>query len=161
MTDDFDNLLSQPAGMGDTMTADQLGALLGVSSRVVRELAQRGVIAKARRGAYPVADSVARYCAHLREQAAGRSGNSNLTAERIRVAQATAEKIELQNSVARGEMVAVSDVRREWITFATDLRAALLAIPARVSARVSLSREASALLDEELRLSLSEISIER
>jgi len=158
LTDDFDELLPQPFSMGETMTGEQLGALLGISGRVVRELAQRGIIAKASRGAYPVADSIARYCAHLREQAAGRSGNSNLTAERIRVAQATAEKIELQNAVARGEMVAVSDVRREWVTVATDLRAALLAIPARVSARVSLSREASALLDDELRLSLEEIS---
>lgn len=110
------------------LTADQLGALLGVSARVVRELAQREIISRAKKGSYPTHASVAAYCAHLREQAAGRSDSASLTGERIRVATAQADKLEMANAAARGELIPAREVTSTWTSILRDVRSAMLAV---------------------------------
>jgi len=157
----FDNVAqSQPADEAsywpETASTAQLAMLLGVNPRTVRELAERGVIHRCAPGRFPVFESVQNYIAGLREKAAGRAG-STLTDERIRVAKEQADKLELQNAALRGELVSVSDVRREWLTLATDLRSALLAISSRVAARMGLERESAAILESEIRLALGEL----
>jgi phage terminase Nu1 subunit (DNA packaging protein) len=58
--------------MGDQVTTSALANMLGVSKKTIAELAKRGIIAPAGAGRYALEASVSSYCAHLREQAAGR-----------------------------------------------------------------------------------------
>jgi len=158
MTDDFDDLLEANAD-SDAMTADQLGELLGISGRVVRELAQRGIIRKAGRGTYPVRPSVKAYCAHLREQAAGRAGATSLTAERQRVAKEQADKLALANAVARGEMVSAKSVEAGWASILRDVRAAMLAVPSRCGSNLShLTSHDVGEIDREIRAALEALA---
>jgi phage terminase Nu1 subunit (DNA packaging protein) len=138
------------------VTADQLGALVGLSARGVRDLAAQGIIPRAPEpGKYPFAASVKGYVAHLREVAAGRGTGEQLpalTAERLREAKERADKIALANAKARGEMVPAAEVERAWTGTLREVRAAMLAVPSRVAQRLPhLTRTDVAAIDREVR----------
>lgn len=157
--------LPEPAlpSIPGVMNAEALARLLGVS-----ETTARGVgIKLPGNGRWDVAASLRAYLDRLREHA-GRAGrpsasgdNEALRAEKLRLTAAQREAQELKNAQMRAELVPVAQVRQEWTALATDLRAGLMAIPARVSARAGLSREAAALLEAELREALEELTDER
>lgn len=140
------------------MTEPEIAAFLGLSSARVRTLARDGVLTKAGRGRFDTRASVLAYGERLRAQAGRRDGGGDdYKAERLRLIAAQREGQELKNAQAKAELVPSIDVQREWEALATDLRAALLAIPARVAARSGLSREAAALLESEMRQALEEL----
>lgn len=144
--------------VGDAISERDLANLLGVTPRQIRSLATDGVLRRVDSATYAISQAVPAYIGRLRDIRGKQSaGDAEHKVERTRVAKAQADKIELENAVRRGEMIPVSDVRREWLTIATDLRSALLAIPLRVSARMGLSREASATLDTEIRQALEDL----
>lgn len=155
---DFDALLgadSRPV----SGSAEELAELLGISARAVREHATRGIIVKLSKGAYDVPASVRAYCAHLREQAAGRTGSASLTAERIRATKAQADTAELKNAALRGELVRASEVQSTWAGILRDVRAALLAVSARCGATLPhLTPHDVAEIDQHIRDTLTEIA---
>jgi phage terminase Nu1 subunit (DNA packaging protein) len=77
------------------------------------------------------------------------------------VAVASAEKLEIQNARARGDLLDAGDVARAWVEIVTDLRSALLAVPSRVAGRCGLDRRATAALDAELRAAMEMLSHDR
>lgn len=88
--------LHQPA------TQQVIADIIGVGQPAVSGMIERGII---RRGD-TLAASIASYCAHLREVAAGRqsdSGGLDLVTERARLAAAQADRVELQNKATRRE----------------------------------------------------------
>jgi len=163
---DFEDLLggtvSQPVDIWpETAATAEIADLLGVSLRTIGELTQKGILPKAARGRYPVRDAVRAYAAHLREQAAGRTGSTTLTAERIRVATAQAEKLELANAVARGEMVPSRQIHTEWAGILRDVRACLLAVSSRCGASLPhLTTHDVATIDTEIRVALEALADE-
>ena len=56
--------------MGDEVTARTLANLLGVSEKMISELAKRGIIAPVGRRRYALQPSVSSYCAYLRAMSA-------------------------------------------------------------------------------------------
>ncbi|WAC26272.1 hypothetical protein [Ancylobacter sp. SL191] len=143
------------------MTADDLAGLLGIAPRTVRELAARGLVVKAGRGRYDLAASVASYCGHLREQAAGRAGDAqaSLAVERARQAKEAADNLALRNAEMRGELVPASQVTAVWSGTLRRLRARILAVPPRVNQRLPfLKAHDVAEIDAELREALTEIA---
>jgi len=91
-----------------TITQEEFGGLVGLSQRAVSELMQRGVIQK---------DDTAQawlhaYCAHIREQAAGRYGDTDagkeLVQQRARLAKEHADYQAMKNAVQRGEYAPIS-----------------------------------------------------
>lgn len=84
------DLLAQPSQQA-------FGDLVGVSQQAVADMLKRGVISPGD----TMAGWLSSYCGHLREAAAGRSGS--LVYERARLAAAQADRVELQNRVARSE----------------------------------------------------------
>ena len=144
-----------------TLTGDELAALLGISDRMVRELAKRGHVVKAKRGRYHLAASVAAYCAHLRGVAAGRGGDdqvATLTTERARLAREQADAAALKNGALRGSLVPADKVEREWADVFRTVRAAILAIPSRVQQRLPhLGQADVSALDREIRDALTEV----
>ncbi len=139
----------------DTLTADELGDLLGITSRSVRDLAVRGVIHKAGKGRYPVREAVRSYTAHLRDTAALRGGDEATSAARRRESEARALKIELANRQALGELVEVAEVERQWREIVTAARAALMAVTSRVR---DLPRDLARKIDEEISHALERLS---
>ena len=128
-----------------TLSARELGSLLGISDRMVRELAERGQVSRAGRGRYHLAASVTAYCTHLRGIAAGRGGDdqvATLSTERARLAKEQADAAALKNAALRGSMVHVADVEREWVDVLRTVRAGVLALPSQVQQRLPhLSKE--------------------
>jgi phage terminase Nu1 subunit (DNA packaging protein) len=70
----------------ETVTAEGLAHLFGVSAKTVRALARRGIVAKAGRNLFTLDDSIRNYCGHLRELAHGRKEGDGPASERARLA---------------------------------------------------------------------------
>lgn len=116
------------------MTQAAFGALVGMSQQAVGDLAARGVIDMAMSGQ----QMLHAYCAHLRETAAGRqaSGSLNLAAERAGLAKAQKERVEMQNSVTRGELAPVALIEEVLARAGARISGIFDAIPGAVRRRV-------------------------
>jgi len=140
-----------------TVSTAELADAFGVSDRTVRDLAARGVLPRVAPGRFDLRASVRAYAGHLREQAAGRGNGdgaamTELSAERLREARERADKIALANAKARGEMVLAADVEKAWSEILRDVRARMLAVPARVRARLGhLTHTDGAIIEQEVR----------
>jgi terminase small subunit / prophage DNA-packing protein len=122
-----------------TVSARELGELLGVTARAVRGLAERRVIARANRGRYPLVASIRACLAHYREVAAGRGteqGMLDLSQERARLAKLQADGQELKNASVRREVIEVSEAQELWFGFAHDVRSGGLSLPGRIAFEV-------------------------
>jgi phage terminase Nu1 subunit (DNA packaging protein) len=98
------------------------------------------------------------YCEHTRAAASRRAADPDLAAAKLALTRENAAKVELQNARARGDLLDAQTVRAEWLSVAADLRARLLAVPARVAAAVGLDRPAAAALDRELRRAMTDLA---
>ncbi|MDD2885306.1 MAG: hypothetical protein PHT48_09710 [Dechloromonas sp.] len=83
------------------ITQRDFASLVGVTEQAVSDMARRGVIMQGQ----PLREWLKRYCGHLREQAAGRSGSGdlNLVDESARVKKEQADRIAMQNAISRRE----------------------------------------------------------
>lgn len=129
-----------PAVLADTCTAAQLAAVLGLSTRRVRELAEAGTIPRAPGGRYPTAEAIRAYCGGLRETAAGRRGDGpdglDLTAERAALAKAQREHVELRLARERGELVDAQAVHIRFAAMVTAARNRLRGVPSKAKSRM-------------------------
>ncbi|WP_025036210.1 terminase small subunit [Bradyrhizobium sp. DOA9] len=79
--------------------------------------------------------------------------------QRARLAAAQADLNELKAAKLRGELVEAAAVEMEWAGVLRTVRAGMLAVPARVAARLPhLSKRDVAEIDAEIRAALAEIS---
>ena len=137
-----------------TLGTNDFSALLGISRQRVNELAREGVIPKTGRGQFDLAIAVPAYCAWLREAPERRGGDAELKAEKVRLTREQADKAALENARLRGALLQAEEVERAWTAILVNLRANLLAIPARVSARTAMPRETVQIIDAEMRAAL-------
>ncbi|NOX41750.1 MAG: hypothetical protein GXP05_14980 [Alphaproteobacteria bacterium] len=143
----------------DTIHESELAVLLGITANKIRLLGRDGVLQRIAPARYSRNNSVLAYVTHLRTSLASSGGlvaaDAKLKAEKIRVAAAQAEKLEMLNKIARGETVRADQVVREWRGVLSDVRAALLAVPSRVGSELShLTAHDIAALDAEIRRAL-------
>ncbi|WP_238372434.1 hypothetical protein [Heliomarina baculiformis] len=144
----------------DLVTSADLGSWLGLTSSRVNQLARDSIIPRVDVPggfAFPLKQSVQAYAEHLRNRSV-RNSDPRLADEKLRVAAGQADKLDIQNQKARGELIPANAVRAEWLTIVADLRARLLAVPSRVAAKLSLDRPATAALDVELRRAMQALS---
>lgn len=121
-----------------TCSAAELGQLLGISARTVRELAARGIIPRGERGRYPLA-AISTYCQRLREQAAGRAaadGTTDLATERARLAAAQRRRVELQIAAEERRLVNADQVKVKFVGMVTAAKNRLLAVPSKAKSRI-------------------------
>mgnify|MGYP000194478407 FL=1 len=143
-------------------TESEMAQLLGITANRVRTLARDGMLHRPVRGRYDVRASLKTYIGDLRNKASrlgyagGKHlGKSDLEAEKLRLARQQADKIEIQNAAARGELVKASDVERAWASALRDVRAAMLAVPSRCGATLPhLTAHDIAEIDREIRAAL-------
>jgi phage terminase Nu1 subunit (DNA packaging protein) len=118
-------------------SAAQAAAHLDLSRVAFAELIAKGIITKpTRQGAYDLDKVRLAYVRHLRKIASGRAGGSGadqLTAQRVRLATAKAEREERQNAIERGDVCDVVLVRRFLEYLLLDVRNLLLNLPGEAS----------------------------
>lgn len=137
-----------------TLTTGELAELLNISARNVDMLASKGILEKAAPAKFDTRESIAAYLAYAR-----RGGNTDLDAEKLRLTREQADKVELQNAQARRELVPATEVERTWSGTLRDIRAAMLAVPARVGQRAShLTAHDLEMVDREIRDALVELA---
>lgn len=87
---------------------------LGITQPAVAAMVRAGTLPAAARGEHDLDAARLAYCAHLREQAAGRAGKPgaalDLATERARLAAAQADAQERKNARDRGDMVSFAEV---------------------------------------------------
>ena len=152
---EIDALVGSPAPVPETadlVDAADLAEWLGLTANRVSALAREGVLPRnTEKLLFPLKAAVRAYADHARAGAQGRRVDSELAAEKLRAAKATAEKLEIQNAKARGDLLDGREVANEWRSIVTDLRAAVLAVSSRVVGRMGLDRATTAALDAEIR----------
>lgn len=144
---------------GETVTAAELSEWLNLSTARIHALAREGVIPRTD-GRFDLQPTIRAYVEHLRAGQRGRqSTDPDLNAEKLRLARANAEKIELANAKTRAALVPVAEVESAWASVLRDVRAAMLAIPARVQQRLGhLTAHDVQMIDREVRDALEEAS---
>lgn len=159
---DEDDILGQvkprPQPIADLIGEVELADLFGITTRRVRELRTDGTIPAAGRATYSRREACRSYTAHLRNLRSGRSsGDAELKAEKLRFERERADKLAASNAAARRELLPAAEVVRTWATTLRAVRAAMLAIPSRVGARLShLTQHDLSELDREIRDALAE-----
>jgi phage terminase Nu1 subunit (DNA packaging protein) len=78
--------------MGDQVTARALANMLGVSKKVISELAKGGIIAPAGRGRYALEASVNSYCAYLRAMTGVRADDVSAAKARLGAAKRRSQR---------------------------------------------------------------------
>jgi len=143
---------------GNSVTAETLGDWLGLTKNRIHALARDGVIPRNPDKTFPLRPAILAYCEHCRAGSVGRTANSELAAEKLRLAKEQADKIAFSNARARAELLDSREVADAWRGVVTDLRAAVLAVPSRVAANLGLDRKEAAALESEIRDSMEAIA---
>lgn len=147
------------------VTSAELAEWIGLSSGRINQLARDGVLPREalplRGWGFPLKAAVRAYSEHTRSAAARRSADPELAAEKLRLTKANADRAEQAAARDRGDLLDATEVAKVWTATLTDLRAALLAVPDRVSARLGLNRATATALDGELRSALEMIADDR
>ena len=143
------------------VTADTLARWLGTTAARINGLARDGRIPRRRDNLFDLRPAIRAYVADLKT-AKGNSAlanNPELNAEKIRLARASAEKLETANLKAKGDLAPLADVERAWAGILRDVRAALLALPSRAASRLGhLTPHDVKTLDSEVRAVLEELA---
>lgn len=150
-----------------TVSPSELAAVLGVTGRRIHQLVEDGILSRAARGRFNLADSVQRYAAFRTDHAtddeslsldrAKRTAEAQLKASKATVAKIQAD--ELKSSMYRAEDVAAMT---EDLIYA--IHDALDALPDRLAvdvAAVSTAAEASEVIRKEVHKVMRELSTYR
>lgn len=118
-------------------TQARFGQLVGITQPAVSGLLMRGVMVTGD----TLGNWLLSYCGHIRDVAAGRQpveGTKTLdpAEEKARLYAAQADKIEMENSVARGELAPVSVLEEVLTRAGTKVSAAMDAIPTALKRRL-------------------------
>lgn len=143
-------------------TIVQVAKALDLSTKMVNDLIARGTITKQPRGKYDVEEATKEYIRHIREVAAGRlrAGELDLAEERARLAKEQADAKEMENAIARGDLVHINDVAEQFGKQAAAVRTRLLAIPSKAAPLVISSEkpaEARAIIEDMIEEALNEL----
>lgn len=114
----------------------EIAAKLGINVGTFKDFIARGVIEERPRGEYTLEECAKQYLSHLREIAAGRmtSDGLSLQDERARLAKGQADAKEMENAIARGELVHIDQIVKDFEAQLTKARTKLLSVPTKVAA---------------------------
>jgi phage terminase Nu1 subunit (DNA packaging protein) len=154
MEPDEAQLLSTPA----------FAKAIGVTRQHVSRLVRAGIITKHSRGRFAVTE-IAKVLAFREgglepgdDPEAMAEVRAELTLERTLLVKAQREKAELELAFRRGEMVNRAEEESKAIELVVNTRNRLLSVAERVAGRFGLKRHEVAVIDEEIRTALTELS---
>lgn len=121
--------------LSETAGGKELAALLGITDRQVRNLADEGVAKRAGRGRYLLGESIRAVIAQAEKRA-----SSALDAEKAALMAARRQETEMRIAEKRGELVPREEVDFTLSTVIGGMKSDLMSLPARVSRDVSIRR---------------------
>lgn len=133
--------------LGEVVSQERFGDVVGISQPAVSDLMTRGVIvAGDTLGTWLLA-----YTAHLREQAAGRGADGELARERARLSREQADRVAMENAQSRKEVAPIGLITIVLGKLAGDVASTLNALVPKLRRRVpDLSSDALRVIEEEL-----------
>ena len=134
--------------LDNTSTQAQFGDLVGIGQPAVSDLLARGVIEPGQTGGQWLID----YCAHLREQAAGRGADGELAFQRSELARVSRERAEIKLALERKDYAAVALLEQVLATVGRSIAGVLEPL------HVNLHKLCPALTPEDLKLIQLEVS---
>lgn len=155
----------QPAGTADDqspytaiISGAQLADILDLTPQQIGNLKRGGILSPTGNPANPsyrLRESVRGYAASIRSSRR-KPQNDELQAEKTRQAREAADKLALANAVTRGELVPAAEVQAKWSETLLNVRAAMLAVPARLqSSSPNLTPSDVEALDRAIRAALA------
>lgn len=118
---------------GPLVPVGTLARLFNLTDRRVQQLARDGIIPKATRGKYPLAQSIQGYVRYLQERAFSKElGTTDLHTEQVRLKRAQAEEKEIEAAIKRGSAMWVDDIKDKLLELGAILIRHLDAIPGRL-----------------------------
>ncbi len=141
----------------------EIAKYLGFSEAYFGDLLRRGVFTQQKRNAWDFDQCRLEYIKHLRDGAAGRLHNSDLdlTEERARLAKEQADAKEMENAIARGELVHIEDVAKQFERGLERARTKLLAIPSKIAPEVhacATAKEVQSVIERNIVEALTELA---
>jgi terminase small subunit / prophage DNA-packing protein len=132
-------------------TAAEFAERVGISGRQFEKFATQGVMVRIAHGRYLTFASIRNLVAKLSAAASGREGGPASQA-RAKLLASQARQAEMKEAVLRGELVRAVEVTATNSVVFREIRARLLALPARIGAKVPyLSHADVAMIDDEVR----------
>lgn len=135
-------------GLNTTSTQAEFGAIVGIGQPAVSDLLSRGVIQPGHTAGQWLID----YCAHLREQAAGRGADGELAHQRSELARVTKERADIKLALERKDYAAVSLIEQVLATVGRSIAGVLEPL------HVTLHKLCPALQPEDLKIIQREVS---
>jgi phage terminase Nu1 subunit (DNA packaging protein) len=133
----------------ELISTRDLARLLDTTPKTVAAWAQDGVIERASQGKYPLVASVHAVLRRQRQRA-GSTVAGQVGSQRARLLKLQADRVELQIKVESGELVELAMVVATVNVMPRGIRSQFLALPARLGARLSLSREGVSVAHDEV-----------
>lgn len=131
-----------------TTTQAAFGELVGISQQAVSDLLARDVIQPGQTAGQWLID----YCAHLREQAAGRGADGELAFQRSEFARVSRERAEIKLALERKDFAAVSLLEQVLATVGRSIAGVLEPL------HVNLHKLCPALTPEDIKIIQLEVS---
>jgi len=126
----------------------EFGELVGVSQPAVSDMVSRGVLTPGQSAGAWLRD----YCAHLREQAAGRGADGELAFQRSELARVSRERAEIKLALERREYAAVALIEQVLASVGRSIAGALEPL------HVNLHKRCPQLSSEDVRLIQLEVA---
>ncbi len=146
----------EPQPIPAEMHTDDMAKLMTISNRHLDMLATQGALEKIGPARWDTRATLAGFIAYKSKPG---SKSLELEAEKLRLAKEQADKLEIANAKARGDLVGADEVEREWSGALRDIRAAILATPSRIGSRLPhLTAHDIAEVAKELSAALADLS---
>ncbi|MDI4656021.1 type IV toxin-antitoxin system AbiEi family antitoxin domain-containing protein [Xanthobacter autotrophicus] len=130
----------------EEVSADDLASLLEVTSKTIRNLADRGVIVRASRGKYLLAESIRNLLADARKA----SRSNDLDKEQLALVREKRRAAELRNAETEGRLIELDEAFAVLDQIIATYRIGLDGLPARITRDVTLRKQIKAECDATL-----------
>jgi phage terminase Nu1 subunit (DNA packaging protein) len=148
--------------MAQTFPLDTICKLLDLTPQRVGQLVNMGVIPKKERGRYELVPVVRGYIHYLRERSVNSDvGADGYATQRTRLTKAKADMAEMEKDQMASVLIPASDVGDAWETMASNMRAKMLSLPAKIATSVFVAEDVSEtkrIIKEQIHEALSELS---
>ncbi len=115
-----------------------VATFLNITPRRIQQLTKEGILPKAERGKYELLPVVRAYCIYLQGKLMGSDSMiPDMNFEKARMMKLKNEKLELELSEMKEELVPVSQVEKSWSEMVTSAKSALLSLPKKLAPRVA------------------------
>ncbi len=120
---------------GSGVDGSMLAKLFDCDERTIRNLAAKGVVIRQGRGRYAFIPSVQGYVRHLREQAAGRLGDTekaDVVLENALLKRSQREYTDLRKALLAGTVVRVDEIGEGWTRIVRAVRSGVLSATGKI-----------------------------